>query len=186
MAHLPLIWSRKSGFPLMIPCNGSGRRCVCRSSTGFSLLFGTGWRILSGVGGWAYFLVLRWLADGARHPGVVACAASGRGQGLAQPLAPYDPQPRVGAAIPDGQHDYAGNALCPLPAAWQRAFGLPLSRAHAGRASDRRRSFRPFRGGDLLRALPRLRWETSRSPFFPIRGQPSPHAGRNGVSSHAT
>ena len=118
----------------MIPCNGSGRRCVCRSSTGFSLLFGTGWRILSGVGGWAYFLVLRWLADGARHPGVVACAASGRGQGLAQPLAPYDPQPRVGAAIPDEQHDYAGNALCPsLP----RGSGRSDSRCPAPTRDER-------------------------------------------------
>ena len=43
-----------------------------------------------------------------------------------------------------------------LSAARQRAFGLPLSRASAGRASVRRRRFRPFRGGDLLRALPRL------------------------------
>ena len=32
---------------------------------------------------------------------------------------------------------------CPLPAARQRAFGLPLSREDAGRASVRRRSFRP-------------------------------------------
>ena len=43
-----------------------------------------------------------------------------------------------------------------LSAARQRAFGLPLPRSSAGRASVRRRSFRPFRGGDLLRALPRL------------------------------
>ena len=32
---------------------------------------------------------------------MVAFAAGGRGQGLAQPLAPYDPQTRVGAAILD-------------------------------------------------------------------------------------
>ena len=47
------------------------------------------------------FLFRRWLVASARHPGVVACAAGGRGQGLAQPLAPYDPKPRVGAAILD-------------------------------------------------------------------------------------
>ena len=159
-----------------------------------------------GAGGGVPFFVVRGLADVSRHTGLVAsrryphfffffspltggcCPASGLGrlrgerQGAGACAAPCPlrpPTPRW-AAIPDGQHDYTGNALCPLPAAWQRAFGLPLSRAHAGRASVRRRSFRPFRGGDLLRALPRLRWETSRSPFFPIRGQPSPHAGRNG------
>ena len=172
----PLLWSRKNGFPLVIRCNGLERRCVCRSSEGFSLLFGTGWRILSALVDGIFF-GLTLMADVARHPGVVACAASGRGQGLAQPLAPYDPQPRVGAAIPDGQHDYASNALCPLSAARQRAFGLPLSRARAGRAfplltawanwyavpRPRGTSVRPaselppLRGGDLLRALPRLR-----------------------------
>ena len=117
----------------MIPCNGSGRRCVCRSSTGFSLLFGTGWRILSALVDGIFF-GLTLMADVARHPGVVACAASGRGQGLAQPLAPYDPQPRVGAAIPDEQHDYAGNALCPsLP----RGSGRSDSRCPAPTRDER-------------------------------------------------
>ena len=83
------------------------------------------------------------------------------------PLAPYDPQPRVGAAISNGQHGYARRTLGLLPAARQRAFGLPLSRAQAGRASVRRRSFRPFRGGDLLRALPRLRQQAE--SLLPLR-----------------
>ena len=113
------------------------------------------------------FLSGRWLAASARRPGVVACAAGGRGQGLAQPLAPYDPVPRVRAALPDGQHGYAKLSPHLLPAARQRAIGLPLSRAHAGRASVRRRSFRPFRGGDLLRALPRLRRKTLCRAVFP-------------------
>ena len=47
------------------------------------------------------FLFRRLLAAFARHPGMVACAAGGRGQGLAQPLAPYNPVPRVGAVILD-------------------------------------------------------------------------------------
>ena len=82
------------------------------------------------------------------------------------PLAPYDPLPRVGAAIPDGQQGDAGRTVGLLPAARQRAFGLPLSREDAGRASVRRRSFRPCRGGDLLRALPRLRQQAeSLSPL---------------------
>ena len=41
------------------------------------------------------------LAAFAQHPGMVAFAAGGRGQGFAQPLAPYDPVPRVGAVILD-------------------------------------------------------------------------------------
>ena len=113
------------------------------------------------------FLSGRWLAASARRPGVVACAAGGRGQGLAQPLAPYNPVPRVRAALPDGQHGYAKLSPHLLPAARQRAIGLPLSRVHAGRASVRRRSFRPFRGGDLLRALPRLRRKTLCRAVFP-------------------
>ena len=99
----------------------------------FSLLFGTGWRILSALVDGIFF-GLTLMADVARHPGVVACAASGRGQGLAQPLAPYDPQPRVGAAIPDEQHDYAGNALCPsLP----RGSGRSDSRCPAPTRDER-------------------------------------------------
>ena len=94
--------------------------------------------------------------------------AGGRGQGLAQPLAPYDPQPRVGAATSDGQHGNARRTIGLLSAARQRAFGLPLSRARAGRASVRRRSFRPFRGGDLLRVLPRLR-QQAESLFLPCK-----------------
>ena len=113
------------------------------------------------------FLSGRWLAASARRPGVVACTAGGRGQGLAQPLAPYNPVPRVRAALPDGQHGYAKLSPHLLPAARQRAIGLPLSRVHAGRASVRRRSFRPFRGGDLLRALPRLRRKTLCRAVFP-------------------
>ena len=113
------------------------------------------------------FLSGRWLAASARRPGVVACTAGGRGQGLAQPLAPYNPVPRVRAALPDGQHGYAKLSPHLLPAARQRTIGLPLSRVHAGRASVRRRSFRPFRGGDLLRALPRLRRKTLCRAVFP-------------------
>ena len=128
------------------------------------------------------FMVLCWLTDVARHPGLVACAASGRGQGLAQPLAPYDPQPRVGAAIPDGQHDYAGNALCPLPAARQRAFGLPLPRAHAGRASVRRRSFRPC-GAAISSAPCHAYTSKAVASFLPTNGMSSLNAERKKRSS---
>ena len=43
----------------------------------------------------SFFSFFRWIADVAQHLGLVACAAGGRGQGLTQPLAPYDPLPRV-------------------------------------------------------------------------------------------
>ena len=119
-----------------------------------------------GIGGWDFF-GLTLMADVARHPGVVACAASGRGQGLAQPLAPYDPQPRVGAAIPDGQHGYARRTVGLLSAARQRAFGLPLSRAHAGRASVRRRSFRPC--GAAISSAPCLACVNKPESLFPLR-----------------
>ena len=51
-----------------------------------------------GIGAFSFF---RWLAAAARHPGMVASRRGAGDKGLAQPLTPYDPQPRVGAAIRD-------------------------------------------------------------------------------------
>ena len=62
---------------------------------------------------------------------------------MRSPLPPTTPYPALGAVIPDGQPGYARRTIGLLPAARQRAFGLPLSREDAGRASVRRRSFRP-------------------------------------------
>ncbi len=54
--------------------------------------------------------------------------AGGRGQGLAQPLAPYNPVPRVWAALLDGQHGYAGR---PLVSSLPRGSGRSSSRCPA-------------------------------------------------------
>ena len=91
----------------------------------------------------SFLLFSRWIADTARHPGWVASRRGAGGRGLRRPLPPTTPYPALGAAIPDGQPGYARRTVVLLPAARQRAFVLPLSRAHAGRASVRRRSFRP-------------------------------------------
>ena len=88
-----------------------------------------------------YFLFRRLLAASARHWGVVACAAGGRGQGLAQPLAPYDPVPRVGAAILDGSQEQVSrspasflprgsghsDSRCPAQARDERPSGVGAS-----------------------------------------------------------
>ena len=133
----------------------------------------------SGVGGgsFAFFhFFRRWLAASAQHLGLVACAAGGRGQGLAQPLTPYDPKPRVGAAILDGSQEQVSRPPFLLSAARQRAFGLPLPRASAGRASVRRR-----------------RWELCFFPFFsslaggfcPASGRGRLRGGRQGAGACA-
>ena len=102
------------------------------------------------------FFLFRWIAASARHPGVVACAAGGRGQGLAQPLAPYNPVPRVWAAIRD-EHPRA-QAIPPPPlchaTAGARTPAVPRRRGTSVRPAS---ELPPLRGGDLLRALPRLR-----------------------------
>ena len=60
--------------------------------------------------------------------------ARGRGQGLAQPLAPYNPVPRVGAALLDGQQDYTGYPpLSSLP----RGSGRSASRCPAPTRDER-------------------------------------------------
>ena len=77
--------------------------------------------------------------------------AGGRGQGLTPPLAPYDPLPRVGVTIPDGQPGYASCTLasslprgsgrsasrCPAPTRDERPSGVGAS-APAGRRSPPR------------------------------------------------
>ena len=92
------------------------------------------------------------------QPGIRAWSPARRaagGRGLRSPLPPTTPNPAL--RLPSLTIFRDTSAVpCLLSAARQRAFGLPLPRASAGRASVRRRSFRPFRGGDLLRALPRL------------------------------
>ena len=60
--------------------------------------------------------------------------AGGRGQGLAQPLAPYDPLPRVGVTIPDGQPGYAS---CTLASSLPRGSGRSASRCPAPTRDER-------------------------------------------------
>ena len=103
--------------------------------------------------------------------------SSGEKEGK-MPLAPYDPQPRVGAIIPEGQHGYARRTIGFLPAARQRAFGLPLSRARAGRASVRRRSFRPC--GAAISSTPCLAYagKPPAAPSFPSGDSPPRTPGK--------
>ena len=179
---LPSIWagSLPAGFSFFFPALDSG--CCPASGRGASSFFFlscAGWRLLpgiragsppgegQGVKGDCFLLFRRWIADVAQHLGWVASRRGAGGRGLRRPLPPTTPYPALEAAILDGQQGDAGRTIGPLPAARQRAFVLPLSREDAGRASVRRRSFRPCRGGDLLRALPRSRQQAE--SLFPLR-----------------
>ena len=143
----PLLWNGENGFPLlsqstvperrsrrwgMLPADRSmgrekglsaqragARRRVPRQDDGRGLVS---------------FLFRRWLVASARHPGVVACAAGGRGQGLAQPLAPYDPVPRVGAAILDGSQESVSR---PPSSSLPRGSGRSDSRCPAQARDER-------------------------------------------------
>ena len=141
----------------------------------------------------------RRLAAFSRHPGLVAYAAGGRGQGLAQPLAPYDPVPRVRAAILDA---LSAGGEGPPSSSLPRGSGLSDSRCPALRGTSVRPAsevgaffFLFFRAGRRLQ--PGIRaWSPTRraaggrglrSPSppttpYPALGQPSltryPLAGR--------
>ena len=87
-----------------------------------------------------FLLAVRWIAASARHPGRVACAALRQGAGAWQPLAPYNPLPRLGPVIRGGDRVPSG---VPCPPLRRAPYGLrPSAVPHAGRASGRRRSFR--------------------------------------------
>ena len=137
---------REKGFPLLIPCTvPESRRMQCRRGRPAAFPFDcdvahlTGLGAFGDMGPFSFFL---WLAAAARHPGMVASRRGAGGKGLAPPLPPYDPQPRVGAAIRDRLSICSGSPP---------ASSLPRGRGHrppavplnAGRASGRRRSFRP-------------------------------------------
>ena len=121
----------------------------------------------SGVGGGSFLFSFFpcWPTASARHLGLVAYAAGGRGQGLAQPLAPYDPVPRVRAAILDA---LSAGGEGPPSSSLPRGSGLSDSRCPALRGTSVRPASElpPLRGGDLLRALPRLHQQSMLLIFF--------------------
>ena len=105
------------------------------------------------------------------------CPASGRGslrgwrQGAGACAAPCPLQPRTPRW---GSHPWQilclpGTSPCHLPVARQRAIVLPLSRAGRGPSVRPASELPPLRGGDLLRALPRLRL----TPLFATQSFPA-------------
>ena len=107
--------------PGMTPCPVSGLRL----RLGMNLAIVLGLRLRPGARAWS------------------PARRGGRGQGLAQPLVPYNPLPRVGTALLVGLHDCTGRPpASSLPRGiWQRPPAVPAS---PERASERRRSCRPY------------------------------------------
>ena len=102
------------------------------------------------------FFFRRWPAASAPHRGLVASRRGAGGRGLRRPLPPTTPYPASGQPSLTSVRLRSASP-CLLPAARQRAFGLPLSRAERGPSVRPASELPPLRGGDLLRALPRLR-----------------------------
>ena len=90
----------------------------------------------------------------ARHPSWVACAAGGRGQGLASPLPPTTPIPVLGQPSLAGIRRAAA-LLCSSLCRASEGIALPLSRAGLGTSVRAASELPPRRGGDLLRAMTR-------------------------------
>ena len=116
---------------------------------------GTSVRPASEVGAFRFFF---FVASWRLQPGIRAWSPARRaagGRGLRSPLPPTSPNPALGQP---SLTVLRNKSAVPLPPFCRAAAGIrtPAVPLYAGRASVRRRSFRPFRGGDLLRALPRL------------------------------
>lgn len=91
-------------------------------------------------------------------PRVWSPPGEGQGAGACQPLAPYNPLPRLRQPSLTGIISPQLIPFSPLPAARHRAspFRCPARGTSVRAAAE----LPPLRGGDLRRAMPRLRHQT--------------------------
>lgn len=134
----------ETACPLMKPGKG-------RQQRNSRVTCGYGWR-------WGY---TRLCAVGQRlrpGPRVWSPPGEGQGAGACQPLAPYNPLPRLRQPSLTGIISPQLIPFSPLPAARHRAspFRCPARGTSVRAAAE----LPPLRGGDLRRAMPRLRHQT--------------------------
>lgn len=134
----------ETACPLMKPGKGRQQR-NSRVTCGYGWRWGTRVCVLSASGF-------------GPAPGRGRLPAGGQGTGACQPLAPYNPLPRLRQPSLTGIISPQLIPFSPLPAARHRAspFRCPARGTSVRAAAE----LPPRRGGDLRRAMPRLRHQT--------------------------
>ena len=132
-------------------------RCSCRwitASATHLIVVACARRGAGGGLGVSAFGFRRWIAASARRPGLVACAAGRQGAGAWQPLAPHTPYP---ALSPSSVTGIVSLQAYPASLADARHWASPFRFPARGTSVRAASELPPLRGGDLLRAMTRLR-----------------------------